>query len=503
MRLSSHDAAFLYTETASGPMHGVAVSVLDGAATFQEIFDYYAARIHLVPRLRQKLAFVPFNLAHPKWVDDPDFLLENHFKAHAVPEGTTVEQAFDVALSLGERLLDRSRPLWLTYVIEGVEGKTLLVQMSHHAFVDGATAVAMSTVLTDPAPDAQSPDAAPEWQPERPPSPQALWLEALGERARENAANAVKSLTFAADDAKLWGKGLALVARMAQPVMQAPWNAGLVGPKRKVATLEYTLGDFKAIRKALGGTVNDVVVSMVSEGAARYLSEKGEFVANQYLRLMCPVNVHSGEVDPTDLSGNRVSAMFPRLPAWPMEIEARLSAVRKELDGIKERGEAETMDALQHAFPNSDGTAMAQTLAVGTRWDPTIAAARLPAPVLPHFGPRPLQSGFNFACTNVPGPTWTQYVAGYEIVKTTGTMMLGGNLGLGVAVASINGVLGFGFTADPRLLPDVDRFAELVAEAFADLAKVAQADVLPDLKTTPATTLVEEPEAETVRVAAA
>ena len=146
-------------------MHAVAVSVLDGPATFQEIFDYYAARIHLVPRLRQKLAFVPFNLAHPKWVDDPDFRLENHFKAHTVAEGTTMDQAFDIALELGEPLLDRSRPLWLTYVIEGVEGKTLLVQMSHHAFVDGATAVAMSLVLTDPSPDAQSPDAAPAWQP--------------------------------------------------------------------------------------------------------------------------------------------------------------------------------------------------------------------------------------------------------------------------------------------------------------------------------------------------
>ena len=157
MRLSSHDASFLYGETASGAMHGVAIVELDGTPTFQEIFDYYAARIHLVPKFRQKLVFVPFSVAHPKWVDDPDFDLANHILAHHVPADTTVKQAIDIAIKLGEPLLDRSRPLWLFYVIENVEGKTLIVQMTHHAFVDGATAVAMTTVLTDPTPERYQP----------------------------------------------------------------------------------------------------------------------------------------------------------------------------------------------------------------------------------------------------------------------------------------------------------------------------------------------------------
>ena len=179
MRLSTHDASFLYTETASGPMHGTAIIILEGPATYQEILEYYRARIHLVPRFRQKLAFVPFNFAHPKWIDDPEFTLEEHIKPFPVPPGTTQDEAIDIALELGEPILDRSRPLWMTYVLEHVEGKTLLIQMTHHAFVDGATAVAMSTVLTDTAPDAEPP--APEenpWEPAPEPSQTALWQEA-------------------------------------------------------------------------------------------------------------------------------------------------------------------------------------------------------------------------------------------------------------------------------------------------------------------------------------
>jgi hypothetical protein len=284
--------------------------------------------------------------------------------------------------------------------------------------------------------------------------------------------------TPAVFDPELWVKGSALMNRMAIPVMQAPWNASLVGPKRKIAMLDYTLDDFRPIRKGLGGTVNDAVVAVVSEGAARYLSTSGEFVVNQHLRLMCPVNVRDADVDPMDLEGNRVSAMFPVVPAWPMDVVSRHQAVRAELDGIKARGEPETMDALQQAQAGSEPSLMAATQAVGTPWDPTAAAARWPAPVPVHFGPRPLQAGFNFTCTNVPGPTWTQYVAGYEVEGVLGGMMLGGNLGLGVSVGSVNGTFRFSFTADPRLMPDLHRFVEHVADAFAELSDAA-AKVLP------------------------
>lgn len=478
MRLSAHDASFLYTETASGPMHGVGITQLDGPATFQEIFDYNAARVHLVPRFRQKLAFVPFNLAHPKWVDDPDFDLKNHIKPHRVPPNTTLKQAHAIALELGEPLLDRNRPLWLTYVLENVQGKTLLVQLSHHAFVDGATAVAMSTVLTDPSPDAPPPEPAPPWNPAPLPSAFELWQEAVAESAEANAKQAREMFSSPVDLTELASKGQSLMQRMSRPVMQAPWNASLVGPKRVLTTLTYQLDDFKPIRKALGGTLNDLVVAAVTEGAARYMAAKGEQLENQFLRLMCPVNVRSADDNPLEMTGNRVSAMFPVLAAAPLGTAQRLEEVKAEMADIKANEEPWVMDQYQQLQPNVPPVAMAQSLSVGTAWDPTAAAARAPLPVMPNNNvPRPPLVGFNFTCTNVPGPNWTQYVAGYRVESSIGTLMLSGTLGLGTGVGSFDGKLAFGFTADPRLVPDIEFFAGCVAEVVKELQELSNIEV--------------------------
>jgi diacylglycerol O-acyltransferase / wax synthase len=477
MRLSSHDASFLYTETASGPMHGIAITVLEGAPGYQEIYDYYAARIHRVQRLRQRLMFVPFNLAHPKWVDDPAFDLANHMKRHVVPPTTTVARATEIGLELGEPLLDRSRPLWLTYVIENVQGKTVIVQITHHAFVDGATAVAISIALTDNAPDAPPPPPPDQpWRPARLPTPMELWTEAVAENARIAAEQMQRSMRSGMAPGVVDPGAARLIERMLRPVMQAPWNASLVGPKRRFINLEYRLDAFKPIRKGLGGTINDIVVSVVAEGAARYLAGKGEVVEGQHLRLMCPVNVRDEDDDPLDMRGNKVSAMFPIVAAWPMRIEERYLGVRAELDEIKENDEAGVMYRLQESQPNVPPVAMAQTLNVGTPWDPTVAAARAPLPILPHTGgPRPQQSGFNFTVTNVAGPSWRQFVAGHAVLSTVGTLMLGGNLGLGVGVVSYNGTFNISFTADPRLLPDLKTFSGHVAEAFDELKALARA----------------------------
>lgn len=474
MRLSSHDASFLYTETASGPMHGAAITVLDGEASFAEIFSYYAARVHLIPRFRQKLAFVPFNIAHPKWIEDPDFKLENHLKPHAVPPGTSMERAIEIALDLAEPLLDRSRPLWMTYVLEHIEGKTLIVQLTHHAFVDGATFVAISTLLSDPEPDPPAPEPeAGGWNPPPEPAPMALWQEAAAEQARA----AVTAISGNRLDSSLLQKGGELMQRMARPVIGAPWNAGLVGPKRRLAYLNYRLDDLKAIRKPMGGTVNDVAVAVVAEAAARYMSAQGVKTDGLQMRLMCPVNVRTADDDAKDMSGNKVSAMFPLLNASPMSAADRYAEVINETASMKARGEPETLEALQEAAPPTMPVAMAATLAVGTPMDPTQWAARLALPVLPNLGNSTQQAGFNFTVSNVPGPPWTQYVAGYRIVNVVGTLMLSGNLGLGVTMGSFDGNIVFNFTCDPRLVPEVSMLKALAAEVFDELSAHAAASV--------------------------
>ena len=397
MRLSDHDASFLYTETASGPMHGNTISVIEGEVSFTEVFEFYAERIHLVPRLRQKVAYVPFNVAHPRWVDDPDFNLENHMKSHVVPAGTSLDEAIDVAVKLGEPLLDRSRPLWIVYVIEGVEGHTLLAQISHHAFVDGATLVAMSTVLTTPEPDPAPPEPGEPWDPGPVPSPMTLWNEAVREQAETALETMQKPPQLPTPE--MTRKVGALMARLVQPVMQAPWNAGLVGPGRQLAVLEYAIEDFKGVRKALGGTINDVALTTIVEGVARYMAGKGERTANRQLRLMCPVNIRGENDDPLDMEGNKVSGMFPLFDAGPKTIADRFREVCEEMQSIKDRGEAETMSYLQ-SQPQLPPVAMTAMQAVGTPMDPTLLAARVPSPVIPNLGFRPQQIGINFTFTN-------------------------------------------------------------------------------------------------------
>ena len=155
MRLTNQDASFLYGETASGPMHGTSYCVFEGVIPFETVCEQIGRRLDLVPRYRQKLVFVPFNLTHARWVDDPEFKLENHIKLHRLPPGSGVEDAIEAGLELAEPLLPRDRPLWLIYVLEGVPDRTVMVFLGHHAMIDGASAVEIFSLLMDMDPDAE------------------------------------------------------------------------------------------------------------------------------------------------------------------------------------------------------------------------------------------------------------------------------------------------------------------------------------------------------------
>lgn len=474
-RLSSHDASFLYTETANGPMHSISFTVINGIITADELIAYYEPRLYQVPRLRQRVMFVPFNMAHPRWVDDPDFDIRNHVVAQDVPDGATIEDAVEVGLQLGEPLLDRKRPLWKVFVFSGVEDKTLLVQMTHHAFADGATMVAMLIALTDRGPEPTPVDPPPPWKPARLPTSEQLMAEALTEQATSFASSMGNTFRLPDFDRETMTKTTAFLARMARPVIQAPWNAGLVGPKRCYMKLTYELEDFKRIRKALGGTINDVVVAISVEAMARYMKGKGEVTDNQYLRIMCPVDVRPAGEDALSSGNNQVSGMFPILSAWPKSMSARYVEVKHEMQGVKDRAEAETVHQLQTSLPNFPPVMMAPSQVVGTPLDPLQNVQQLPQTAVSGTGFRPQQFGFNFTVTNVPGPTWTMYVLGHEVESSVGTLMLGGNLGMGIGVSSFNGKVFFGITSDARLLPDIEKVRDLVAQTFDELTAEAGA----------------------------
>ncbi len=477
MRLTDHDASFLYAETASGPMHGATITVIDGEISFATFMDHMASRLHLIPRYRQRLAFVPFNIAHPKWIDDPDFDLKHHVRSHKVASGTSLEEAIQASIKLTEPLLPRDKPLWMMVLIEGVSGHTVLLSMGHHALVDGASGIDISLILFDLQKD-PPPTPAPTkaWRPAPAPTPFELTSEAAAETAekwrlqfgsQENSAGRAELLRRAAES---------MTRFISEPVVTAPWNASMIGPKRRFEWRRLPFGAFRNIRRSFGGTVNDVVLALVVESAARYMALHKERVAERHLRVMVPVSVR--REDEKGALGNRVSGIFPMFGAEPMEITERLRKVRWETEHIKQNREAQAMELMMESMPSMPPLTMAPTLLVGSAFDPTAIAARFPLPVPPSFAPRLPMVGYNFTCTNIPGVQTAQYLLGHRISDSLAVLMLNGNIGYGIAVVSYNQGLYFNFISDPRLLPDLNVMADGVVDAFAEL--LAAADLSQD-----------------------
>jgi len=455
-------------------MHISSVNILDGEVAFEEVFDHFAARMHLLPAYRRKLAQVPLNIAHPSWVDDPDFDLANHLIHKALPEGTSLEEAMDVAVELNEPMLDRSKPLWLTYVISGVPGRTLILHETHHCMIDGASGVELLAIIYDF--DKKGDPVTPpkhDWVPEPAPGAGELFSEALGENLQALRETDWSNLwKTPANQSEMLQRATKVVTDfVTKPVVTAPFNAGLVGPHRRLAWMKQSFGEIREIRRALGGTINDVVLTLVSEAVAQYLEEHDEKTADQHMRIMCPVNVRTENQQ--GALGNQVSAIFPILPAWSMDPTQRLAVVCAETAKIKQNQEAQALTLLQDSAPEPWPVALWATQLVGTPMDPTRLAANMPMPLLPH-GIRPPNIGYNFVCTNVPGAQVPQYLCGHQITDQVGLLVLTGNVGFSVTILSYNQMLFFGFISEPRLMPDVEKIAQGAEQTFSALLAQAR-----------------------------
>jgi WS/DGAT/MGAT family acyltransferase len=473
-RLSATDASFLYMETATSPMHISSLHVLEGEADFDVIFRHFADRIHLVPAYRRRVAFVPFNLAHPTWEDDPDFDLTRHVKHHHLPPDTSMEQALDVAMELNEPMLERDQPLWKVWVITGLQDRTLLLLMTHHSMIDGVSGIELTTIIFDfdPGGSNREPEAAP-WDPPARPGPAARLNDAL--RDNLSAAREGGSLSSITDPERrhlLARAGRVLGRFVTQPAVTAPFNAGIVGRKRRLRYMTESFTEIREIRRALGGTINDVVLTVVSEALARYLAASGERTDDQHMRILCPVSVRTE--DESGTLGNRVSAVFPMLPAWPMPVTQRLTAVCAEMERIKHDQEAHALALLMESGSGIWPLALAPTQLIGTPWDPTRLSVNMPMPVMPRLGPRPPNFGVNFVCTNVPGVQVPQYLAGHKVLDVIGIILLAGNVGFSMPIVSYNQQLCFSFVCEPRLLPDVEKLVDAAGDAFAELLAEAR-----------------------------
>src|ERR1017187_5208238 len=480
-RLTGQDASFIYGESRNGPLHIGSLSFFEDQITYPELIPHFESKLHLLPRYRQRLVPVPFNLNHATFEDDPDFKIENHVKFHQLPADTSKAQLIDSALAIFRKPLDRHRPLWEAHLFNGFKGnRSVIMWPVHHCLVDGVSGMELLNVVMDFRPDPPATESKP-WSPKPLPGPLRQVIGAALDRAQEQI-DSMRRLSQAASNfrssVKELGSDAGTLARLAgqmmRPIAAAPWNAGLVSQERTLAWLRTSFADVRAIRAAFGGTINDVVLTMLSEGAARYLRYHGG-QPRAPLRIGCPVNVRRD--DESGSLGNRVSMMFPELPAEPMDPVARLKLAAAETQRIKEAGEPQALERLMSNGASASPAFVAMLAGIATAaMDTAVSLQR----ILPAWAKPAAQSqGINFIATNVPGPQVPLYIAGHRMVDYVFLLPLGGNLGFGVVIVSYNQALYFTMMAEPNLMPDPDRMKSSVEQVFEELKRAAVAKSVP------------------------
>ncbi len=444
-------------------MHVAGCMVFAGRApAYDELVEQIVSRLHLVPRYRQRLAFVPFSQGRPVWVDDPHFNVGFHVRHTALPRPGGEEQLKSLAGRVFSQALDRSRPLWEIWLVEGLSGdRFALLSKTHHALVDGVSGVDIATVLFDTSPDPM-PVAPPEhdWVPRPLPTDAQLLADALLERATvpgEIVRGVRATLRGPRGVAARVAEALGGVAATAKAGLQAAPNSPLnvrIGPHRRFTWVQAELSEFKAIKNALGGTVNDVVLASVAGALGRYLRMHGEATEDTVLKAMVPVSVRA-DVERGAL-GNRVAAMWAPLPIGVTDPVQRLLIISREMEGLKQSGQAVGAQVLTELTGFAPPTIMAQ-------------AARLQA----------RQRMFNLVVTNVPGPQIPLYMLGRQMEAMYPMVPLATNQALGIAIMSYNGALDFGLNADYDAFGDLEVLADELRASIEELVGAAGIDAAP------------------------
>jgi len=463
-RLTGLDASFLYLETPTSHMHVAGLNIYDPSEMTErwdaERLKYeIERRLHLVPPFRRRLKEVPFQLHHPLWIEDPDFDLDHHVTQTALRTGTREELA-EVAGDLMGRPMDRSRPLWDMTVIEGLEdGNIAVVSRTHHAAIDGASGMDITVNLLDLSAEEQPvPPPEKEWVPDRIPSDFELVGYAAQSLARQpiSALKAMRRTTEAA---------LNIRQRNRQPDVTpppAPFSAprtmlnGAITGRRSFGMADVPLDDVKAIRKALGGTVNDIVLAICSGALRTYLDEK-QNLPEEPLVAMCPISVRS-EADKSAL-GNQISSMLVSLASNLTDPVERVRVIQESTKHAKDQANAIGADTLMN---------WAEFAA------PAVAASamRLYSRMKVADRHRPL---YNTVISNVPGPQFPLYMSGAKMLAMYPMGPLNDGAGLNMTLISYLGQIHFGLVACPDMIPDVDHLAALVPEAARELKKAAGA----------------------------
>ncbi len=455
-RMSAQDASFLHIENDTSPMHVGGVSIFEGPPPpFADVQSMVAAKLPLVPRYRQVVRFVPFALARPVWVDDPHFNLSYHVRRTALPDPGGEDELLTLVGRVMSQNLDRAKPLWEMWVVEGLEqGRWAVLSKVHHCMVDGIASTDLLTVLLDKESEPVRPEVV-AWAPGPMPSAARLFGGALVEQATSPVA-ASERLAVALSAPRQFSRlledtvrGLIGVADVARPSGSS--LNGSLSPHRRWNWARGRLSDVQQVRRALGGTVNDVVLAAITHGFRELLLTRGERV-DRALRTLVPVSVRRpGE---RGTYNNRVSAIFAELPVGIKDPAEALEAIRTQMADLKESKQAVAGEVLT----SLSGFAPPMLLALGAR-----LASRLP------------QRSLNTGTTNVPGPQYPLYLAGRRMLESFPYIPLFASVRVAVAIFSYDGALSFGVSGDYDSAPDIDVLGRGIEYGLAQLVARAQA----------------------------
>ncbi len=461
-RLSFLDNSFLITESPTNHMHIAGTATYeagplrrpDGGIDVDRVRDYVASRLHLIPRYRQVLAWTPIE-GHPVWVDDEHFNIDYHVRHTSLPRPGDAGQLKRLSGRIMSQQLDRSKPLWEMWIVEGLEGgdRFAVITKIHHCMIDGMSSVDLLEVLLTPEPTGAI-EPGPRWLPRPAPTGRdLLWAEVLRRASMPfELVRGFRRFLAEAEDPRSDLRAMLRAARdtvrsTMRQVSDTPLNQQ-IGSHRRFDCLAMDLEEVKAVRKALGGSLNDVVLAAVTGAVASFLEQRRVNVELLRFRVMAPVSVRGSEERGT--LGNRVSAWMIDLPLAERDPRRRVEKIREQTERLKASKQALGAEVLTRVVEWTPST----LLSLGGR----MVTRALP---------------FNLVVTNVPGPQVPLYLLGARMLDNYGQVPLTDYLGLGVVLFSYAGKLCWGFTADFDLLPDLGEFVAGVEAAFAELRAAA------------------------------
>jgi WS/DGAT/MGAT family acyltransferase len=460
--LAPVDASFLNMEDSSVPMHIGSICIFEGPAlTLDELNAMVERKLPLVPRYRQKVTSVPLHLGRPAWVDDPQFRLAYHIRHAAIPAPGAEDQLRVFASRVLSQALDRRRPLWEMWLVEGLSGgRWALLTKIHHCLVDGVSANELLAVLiddaADPPPATESTDLTETWHAPPAPTRARLLAHTLASRALDPRQFLGDALAFLRTPARIV-EHLAAFSELCwatRPLQRSPLT-GPLSRERRWCWARASLDDIRIVRSAFGGTVNDVVLTIVAGGLRTLLDARGESLDGRTVRTMIPISVRAPGSE-RDYS-NQVAAVFAELPVRIADPTERLASIRARMEGVKASRQAVAATTLT----SLSGFAPPLLLALGTR-----TALRATPP------------SFETYVTNVPGPQRPVFTAGRRLLEGFPFAPLPHSVRISIAVVSYDGLVRFGLVGDHESVADLDLLRDGIEGGLAELVGAADAERL-------------------------